>query len=186
MGRIGKLIKTQIEKFIIATVETRFKFNQTCDFYASSGDDAPPIENDRIAVMGVDGTGNFVAIGVLMKSQGAKPGERFIYSQNDKGELKAIIKLLGDGKIETLAPDEVKLTADKKIIVTAKKDIEVTSDTKIHLKGKDVKIEGNVEVTGGTFKAKGTAAPTGTGCLCAIPVCPFTGAPHTGDTSSGN
>ena len=57
MGRIGKLIKTEIEKFIIATVETRFKYNQTADFYAASGDDAPPLEKDRIALVGIDGTG---------------------------------------------------------------------------------------------------------------------------------
>lgn len=67
MGRIGKLIKTEIEKFIVATVETRFKFNQSCDMYASSGDDAPPLEKDRIALIEIDGTGKMAAVGVLWR-----------------------------------------------------------------------------------------------------------------------
>ena len=41
-----------------------------------------------------------------------------------------------------------------------------------------------VEITGGKFKLKGTVTP-GTGPLCAIPNCLFTGAPHGGDTAAG-
>ena len=186
MGRIGKWIKAEIDKYIIGTVESRLKYNQTCDMYAESGSDCPPIEKDRVALLSVDGTGNFVAVGVLIQSQGAKPGEKFLYSRNDKGEVKAIIKLLEDGKIETYAPEQVTFTADKKVIVKVKENIEVTCDKDINTKGKNIKLEGNIKVTGGTFEAKGSATPTGTGCLCAIPVCPFTGSPHTGEKSSGN
>lgn len=185
MGRIGKLIKTEIEKFIIATVETRFKYNQTADFYAASGDDAPPLENDRIALIGVDGTGNFAAIGVLMVSQGAEPGERILYSRDSDGNVQAVLKLLGDGSIEGISPGGYKLETEKDLELKTDGDTKVEASGDVGIKGTNVKIEGQVEATGGTFKCKGTAAPTGTGCLCALSVCPVTGAPHVGDTASG-
>ena len=174
MGRIGKLIKTEIEKFIIATVETRFKYNQTADFYAASGDDAPPLEKDRIALVGIDGTGNFAAIGVLMVSQGAKPGERILYSRDEDGNPQAVLKLLGDGKIETVSPGGVKVSTDDNYELEVKKDMTVKVDG-------NTKFSGKVEITGGNMKCKGTATPSGTGCFCALPTCPVTGAPHTGE-----
>lgn len=174
MGRIGKLIKTEIEKFIIATVETRFKYNQTADFYAASGDDAPPLEKDRIALVGIDGTGNFAAIGVLMVSQGAKPGERILYSRDKDGTPQAVLKLLGDGKLEAVSPGGVKVSTDDNYELEVKKDMTVKVDG-------NTKFSGKVEITGGNMKCKGTATPSGTGCFCALPTCPVTGAPHTGE-----
>lgn len=174
MGRIGKLIKTEIEKFIIATVETRFKYNQTADFYAASGDDAPPLENDRIALIDVDGTGNFAAIGVLMVSQGAKPGERILYSRDEDGNPQAVLKLLGDGKIEAVSPGGVKASTDDNYELEVKKDMTVKADG-------NTKFSGKLKITGGNMECKGTATPSGTGCFCALPTCPVTGAPHTGE-----
>ncbi|MCR4631405.1 MAG: hypothetical protein K5786_07210 [Treponema sp.] len=174
MGRIGKLIKTEIEKFIIATVETRFKYNQTADFYAASGDDAPPLEKDRIALVGIDGTGNFAAIGVLMVSQGAKPGERILYSRDEDGNPQAVLKLLGDGKIEAVSPGGVKVSTDDNYELEVKKDMSVKVDG-------NTKFSGKLEITGGNMKCTGTATPSGTGCFCALPTCPVTGAPHTGE-----
>ena len=174
MGRIGKLIKTEIEKFIVATVETRFKFNQSCDMYASSGDDAPPLEKDRIALIEIDGTGKMAAVGVLMVSQGAKPGERILYSRDKDGAVQAILKLLGDGKIETVSPGGVKISTDDNYELEVKKDLNVKADG-------NTKFEGKLEITGGNMKCKGTATPSGTGCFCALPTCPVTGAPHSGE-----
>lgn len=69
--------------------------------------------------------------------------------------------------------------------VKSDKNVTVEAKSSCNVKGQNVKVEGNVTVTGGTCKIGGTVAPTGSGALCGIPVCPFTGAPHTGDTSSG-
>lgn len=69
--------------------------------------------------------------------------------------------------------------------VNSDKNVTVEAKSNCNVKGQNVKVEGNVTVTGGTCKIGGTVAPTGSGALCGIPVCPFTGAPHTGDTSSG-
>ena len=104
MGRIARLISTKIEKFIVQTVESYFGANVTAETYAPSGDDSPPLENDRIVLVKVDGTGNFVAVGVLSVSQGAKPGDRILYSRNEDGEVQAVLKLLGDGTIEGVSP----------------------------------------------------------------------------------
>lgn len=40
-------------------------------------------------------------------------------------------------------------------------------------------------ITGGALHVKGVVAPTGSGPFCAIPVCPFTGQPHTGEIVAG-
>jgi hypothetical protein len=42
----------------------------------------------------------------------------------------------------------------------------------------------NAKITGGMLEVNGTAAPTGTGPFCAIPVCPF-GIPHVGNKVAG-
>ena len=133
----------------------------------------------------VDGTGNFAAIGVLMVSQGAEPGERILYSRDSDGNVQAVLKLLGDGSFEGISPGGYKLETEKDFELKTDGDIKVEASGDVGIKGTNVKIEGQVEATGGTFKCKGTAAPTGTGCLCALSVCPVTGAPHVGDTASG-
>jgi hypothetical protein len=57
-------------------------------------------------------------------------------------------------------------------------NIQVEAGTKVTIKSSAV------EITGGNFSMKGTVAP-GTGPLCAIPNCLFTGAPHGGNQASG-
>jgi hypothetical protein len=42
----------------------------------------------------------------------------------------------------------------------------------------------NAKITGGALEVNGTAAPTGSGPFCAIPVCPF-GMPHVGNKVAG-
>lgn len=176
MGRVAKLIKSTFEKFIIQTVEMYIGANVTAEQFAPSGDDSPPLENDRVILVPVDGTGNFVSVGVLCMTQGAKPGEKIFFSRDSDGNAKAIFKLLGDGKIESLAPGGYDFKSEK--------DLKIQTDGDVGIKGENIKIEGKVEVTGGNFKCKGTAAPSGTGCLCALDICPVSGAIHVGDTAS--
>lgn len=176
MGRVAKLIKSTLEKFIIQTVEMYIGANVTAEQFAPSGDDSPPLENDRVILVPVDGTGNFVSVGVLCITQGAKPGEKIFFSRDSDGNAKAIFKLLGDGKIESLAPGGYDFKSEK--------DLKIQTDGDVRIKGENIKIEGKVEVTGGNFKCKGTAAPSGTGCLCALDICPVSGAIHVGDTAS--
>lgn len=109
MGRIGRLLQTEIEKFILQTVETHYQVNHLCDQYAPSGDDSPPLAEDRILLVHTDGTGHYAAAGVLTCSQGAKPGERWMYSRSDNGQLQAVVKLLNDGKIQLESPNTIQV-----------------------------------------------------------------------------
>jgi hypothetical protein len=173
MGRVGALVKCETDndsKTNELTVETRSEYNQLADLFSSSGDDSPPLEDDRIILVKVDGTGKFAAVGVLSISQGAKPGERIIYARDADANLVSKISMLDDGSVA--------LEADDNISVKTKKDFSIKSN-KHEITASEAKI------TGGTLEVAGTAAPTGSGPFCGIAVCPFTGAPHVGSKVSG-
>jgi phage baseplate assembly protein gpV len=93
----------------------------------------------------------------------------------------AIIKAkTADVTIEEKANVEIK---DEATIKVKTANIEATSEATV--KSPKVTIDSAAcEITGGKFSMKGTVAP-GTGPLCAIPNCLFTGAPHGGDTAVG-
>ena len=64
-------------------------------------------------------------------------------------------------------------------------NLEVTSDLLLKSSA-GITIESPATVlTGGTVDIAGTVAPTGSGALCGIPACLFTGAPHVGPQASG-
>lgn len=175
MGRIGKLIQSKIETYIDHVIETRLNYNQTCRMFGPAGDDSPPLKDERIVIVQVDGTGRFVAVGALSISQGAKPGEKILYSRDENGELKAVLSLLQDGKVKLETPGDIEVKTDGQSSLEA---------TAVKIKG-ETTITGNTEIKGGTLKTAGTASPTGSGPFCAIPVCPFTAAPHVGDLVNG-
>ena len=152
MGRIARMIKTEIEKFIVQTVEMYFGANVTAETFAPSGDDSPPLPDDRIVLVQTDGTNNFVAVGVLSVSQGAKPGEKILYSRDENGEVKAAIKLLNDGSIQmqTFGDAGINLTdkagnvietSSDGITLTDKNGGKVTMAGKITLEGQSGKVE---------------------------------------------
>lgn len=193
MGRIARLIKTEIEKFIVQTVECYFGANVTAETFAPSGDDSPPLPDDRVVLVQTDGTGNFVAVGVLSVSQGAKPGERILYSRDENGEVKAAIRLLNDGKIEMVSPADLDVSAEGDFSLASEKGVAVEAKESLSAKGKDVNVEGQssltlksaaTELTGGNVKCKGNAIPDGTGCFCGVPYCLYSGAPQTGTNVS--
>ena len=90
MGRIGKHLKAEIDKYIEQVIETRLNYKQTALTFAPSGDDSPPIKDDRIILVSIDGNGKFAAVGVLTASQGAKPGEKILYSSVDKARMSKL------------------------------------------------------------------------------------------------
>ncbi|MDO5773263.1 MAG: hypothetical protein Q4P16_02990 [Spirochaetales bacterium] len=179
MGRIGKHLKAEIEDYIEQVIETRLNYKQTAFTFAPSGDDSPPIKDDRIILVSIDGNGKFAAVGVLTASQGAKPGEKILYSRNEDGEVQAVLSLLNDGKVKLETPEEVSLAAEKDLKAESKANVEVTTAQKMTLKAQET------ELTGGILKCKGTASPNGQGPFCAIPVCPFSGALQCGSEVSG-
>ena len=124
MGRIGKWISGKIGTYIVGVIESRYGYKVSEKLYGPSGDDSPPLPGDRIAELKVDGAGNWVAIGVVVKSQGADKGEKILYSRDSAGVTKATIKLLKDGIIELngntdFAVSHTDLNAALQILVTA-------------------------------------------------------------------
>jgi hypothetical protein len=189
LGRIGKAIDHNIDKFIEVVMETRKGFNQKALLYNSSGEDAPPCVDDRLVLLKVDGTGKYVVVGVLTESQGAKPGEKIFFSRNTSGEIQSKIKMLEDGNVEGEIKKDLKITVKGNIeniyegetAVTHKKKVKRTyqdetqedaSGKKYGIKAMTIVIEGSTEII---LKTIGSAAwiPN------CIPTCPF-GIPHGG------
>lgn len=103
MGRVARVLQTED---LLETVEIYAGENVTAKTYGSSGDDAPPLENDRVLLVSIEGTGNCAVAGVLGKSQGAKPGERILYSRDEDGNVRAVVHLMNDGSIGVACKDE--------------------------------------------------------------------------------
>lgn len=173
----AKVLNHAIEKFAQLTGEVWKGFNRNGLLYGPSGDDSPPCKDDQIILVKIDGTGKYVAIGVLDVSQGAKPGERIIYARDADGKLVSKIAMLNDGSIA--------VEAEGDISVDGKKNITTEAAEKNTVKGKDIEVNGNTKITGGTLECNGTASPTGTGCWCAKPFCTWDGSPHTGNRAVG-
>jgi hypothetical protein len=173
MGRIGALLKCETDddsKTNELTVETRSEYNQLANLFSASGEDSPPLKDDRIILVKVDGTGKYAAVGVLSISQGAKPGERIIYARDADANIVSKISMLNDGSIA--------LACDDNLSIKTKKDFSIES-SKHEITASEAKI------TGGTFEMQGSVAPTGSGPLCAMNICPFCGGPQTGSKVSG-
>lgn len=115
MSTIARVIQSENgdDEEIIQTVEAHYGENKYCDQYAPSGEDAPPLPEDRVALVDVEGTGNAVSVGVLAKSQGAKPGEKLIYSRDENGNVTAVIHLKNDGSIVIDTKKPVSIDGEK-------------------------------------------------------------------------
>ena len=100
MGRIGRWLSSKIETYITGIIESRIQERIQSPLYAPSGDDSPPLPEDRVLLIKIDGSGKNIVAGVLSESQGAEPGEKKLYSRDNNGDAQAIIYLKSDGTIE--------------------------------------------------------------------------------------
>jgi hypothetical protein len=193
MARLGKVIDHTIDKFIGIILETRKGYNQTVFLYNASGDDSVPCKNDKVIILKIDGTGNFIGAGILVESQGAKPGEKIFFGRDADGKIVSKFSMLNNGDVKAGADNDILFSskgkqeyrADKDLTLDTKENLNTEAKKKATLKGADVEVNGKVKITGGTLECKGMAAPTGTGCLCAQPFCLITGAPQSGDMAQG-
>ena len=197
---IARKVGDEIKKHIQIIFETWKDDNRNALLYNSAGEDSVPLDEERLVVVKVDGTGKYAVVAVLTQSQGAKPGEKIFFARNPDAAIVSKISMLNDGSITILADGDIKQTTKKNhiteatenITLTAKKDFtakgenaNIEAKTKVTVKGGDVELSGKVKATGGSFECKGVASPTGQGCLCAQPFCLVTGAPQTGDKAEG-
>jgi len=201
---IGRKIGEEIEKFVKLVFEARKDDNRNALLYNSAGEDSVPLDDERLILVKVDGTGKYTALAVLTQSQGAKPGEKIFFARNnkklDEAEIVAKISMLNDGRVLTEADGDISETTKKNHITTADENIEQTAKkdfitkaenttmeakTKALVKGSDVEINGKAKATGGSFECGGTVAPTGQGALCGCKYCYVTGAPVAGNKAEG-
>ncbi len=99
MGAIGKLISTKIENYVMGIVQKKLKENKDGSFFSPSGDDSPPLPDDKICMLSIDGSGKFAFIGSLMITKGAKSGEKILYSRDSNGNIKGKIYINQNGEI---------------------------------------------------------------------------------------
>ena len=118
MGVLATVVKTETGDYkeIVQTVEAHYGENKFCDQFAPSGEDAPPLKDDLVALMEVEGTGNMASVGVLSKSQGAKPGEKIIYGRDANGNVTSKIYLHNDGSISIETEKPISFDGEKIII----------------------------------------------------------------------
>ena len=105
------------------------------------------------------------------------------------------IKLDKDGNLEIFlrANSTVTISGDSVVDVTGKSEVKIGGDSTINVSGNsDITVSGNttlnspkVTVTGGQLITKGKSNTDLNGPFNAIPMCPFSGAPHCGSTVSG-
>lgn len=101
------------------------------------------------------------------------------YDDETVPEITSWITINSAGDVEIEAPGEMKVNvgADKTVTIAGSCNIIVSGSCKVE--------SPDVTVTGGKLTVAGTAGATGQGGFCAIPVCPFSGAPHIGHIISG-
>lgn len=94
------------------------------------------------------------------------------FTEYSNSKIVHVVKTKGGDITITQSAENVTVTAKNATIA-------ISADGNITLSAKQV------EVKGGTFISKGKANLDGNGGFCGIPVCPFTGAVHTGSTITG-
>ena len=100
MGMIARVIKCAAEKWVTLTGETVKDFNINTLLYTPAGDDSVPLPDERLVLVKVIGAGKYAAVGVLTPSQGAKPGEKILFSRNGNGKTVGKFSLLNNGAVK--------------------------------------------------------------------------------------
>ncbi|GHV90444.1 hypothetical protein AGMMS50268_09470 [Spirochaetia bacterium] len=140
MRIVAKKIKEEIDKFIQLVTEHRKDFRQNALLYSPAGDDSVPLNDERLILVKVDGTGRYVAVGTLTPSKGAKPGEKILFGRDPDGKVTSLIKMLNDGTLD--------ISNEKDYKRNTKGNSEISGDGKftMTIKG-DVTFEGKSNVT---------------------------------------
>lgn len=110
MGIIAQKIKDEIGKFIQLVTEHRKDFRQNALLYTPAGDDSVPLNEERLILVKVDGTGRYVAVGTLTPSQGAKPGEKILFGRDLDGTIVSKLSMLHGGHINLTQDGNAKIT----------------------------------------------------------------------------
>jgi hypothetical protein len=197
VGIISRVIKHEIDKYVKITSEARKDNNEEALLYTPAGDDSLPLPDERLILIKVDGNGKYVVAGVLTPSQGAKPGEKYLFGRDPDGKVTSLIKMLndgtvnvsnekdykrhtkgdsdikGDGKLTMTIQGEVTFEGKAKVTNKAGADFANEAAGKYTIKGAAVEITGDTELI---LKTIGSAL----WCPNGVTNCFICGAPHGG------
>jgi hypothetical protein len=109
-GEAGKTLKLAVEKFVTVTAEIWKGFTRDAKLYCAAGEDSVPVKDDQILLIKIDGTGKYIALGVLDVSQGAKPGEKILFARDADGNIKSKLSMLESGAVEVETEGDYKET----------------------------------------------------------------------------
>lgn len=151
---------------------------------------------EKVETVVVDKDGNQVTITTTSKDSTVQVGDNVTIKADQEnvdvtvGETQFHME---DGKVTVKTTDvtvnadgDVKVEASGNINAKASGDVKIEASGNADIKASSSKVEASqVQITGGQLTVNGTAAPSGSGPFCGIPVCPFSGAPHVGNMVSG-
>jgi hypothetical protein len=156
VGIIGRVLKHNIGKLVEIITETRKDFNQNSLLYTPAGDDSIPLEDERLILIKVNGNGKYIACGVLTPSQGAKPGEKYLFGRDTDGKVTSLIKMLNDGTVDisnekdykraTKGNSDIATEGNSTVATKGNSDISGEGKLTVTMKG-DVSFEGKAKVT---------------------------------------
>jgi hypothetical protein len=165
---IGRKIGDEIKKFIQIIFEARKDDNRQALLYNSAGDDSVPLNEERIILVKVDGAGKYAAVGVLIPSQGAKPGEKIFFARNLDGRTVSRLSMLHDGHVDftqdgdfignTEGNHELTIIGDSSTAVGGDRDDGVEGNRTENTSGNhEENVTGNAKYTSANTDIKSTA-----------------------------
>jgi hypothetical protein len=154
VGIIAQKIKEEIDKFIQLVTEHRKDFRQNALLYTPAGDDSVPLNEERLILVKVDGTGRYVAVGTLTPSQGAKPGEKILFARDLDGAIVSKLSLLHGGHVDFTQAGNFTGNIEKNARVTIRgdKSEDVTGKAKYTSADTDIKSTAPVGINDGLYK----------------------------------
>ncbi len=137
-------VNNGIMKKIIATVKRSFGISINADIASSAGEDSVPIKDDIGVLIEAGGIGNYVLVGVISESQGAKEGEKILYSRDSNSNVMTKIYLTNTGALLIESKDIITITGEKTLDIKTKEDINIKSDNKVVInEGNDYAVKFN-------------------------------------------
>lgn len=137
-------VNNGIMKKIIATVKRSFGISINADIASSAGEDSVPIKDDIGVLIEAGGIGNYVLVGVISESHGAKEGEKILYSRDSNSNVMTKIYLTNTGALLIESKDIITITGEKTLDIKTKEDINIKSDNKVVInEGNDYAVKFN-------------------------------------------
>jgi hypothetical protein len=156
---IGRKVGEEIKKFVRLIFEAWKDDSRNALLYNPAGEDSVPLNDERIILVKVDGTGKYAAVGVLTLSRGAKPGEKILFARNPEGDIVSKLSMLHGGivNLDQAVNFTVNFKKNASITVGGNQAIDIGGDKDESVKGnKTENAAGNMKYTAADFDIAST------------------------------